>query len=757
MTTRPTPGVPWDDERLTSAFAARAAQTATPVDLARATSAALRTQASSAGAWRRLLAPAAVVILAIGAVSGVALLDGQRGSNSPTEPSADPSTSPSPSESPVASEAARLPVISVLDAIALRDAGEDNREIAVRAWFAPYYPSRACGFASNEQPVWPLLVECPEDRLWLMQDPEPVITVTDSGLSWRGPTGPAISPAFGDIDRSWALPVEDTTRLVELVVVGHFDDRRSAACPADLGQDCRDRFVVDRIDSVDGETLPTSQVDLVESVGMPFDEAEHIVDAVRPGVAILSAVHVDGDGGLRRIEPALADQGSDLLQERAVWVVRVLDGEELETYVVVDSTGSIYALTLDGPVLVALSTPGERVSPLPSRRPDAGSFLTMGVFLDESVTLEVADHTGFLEDARPATSMEMARPAGIPRPGRLAIANLARDTIFVRWTGTVCDRRPQLTIRSRVADGPPDVLHLTDERPGCDAMGVGRGVVIRFSIDVDAGDLDGTEEIRLVEPRPTAVVGMDVLDMEAALKVQARPRDDREIAIGGWFIRGGEAACALPEGQAPPSDFQPPGWPLEPDCRARYDQFVEDDAPRDLRSVQAVIGPLGYGWMEEGRNRHEVVFVGHFDDRRTSACEKGRQPACADAFWIDAIWYQGQLVATDWTLETTAAAALPPSGSRDQIQGLRGPWSDDAAQILSVGLVRGTRLPELEPLIDEPRLVGGAWDWLVTALDPATVRTRTFIVPDIVFDGGDDFTIWEIVGNQAVPAHLVGS
>jgi hypothetical protein len=60
-------------------------------------------------------------------------------------------------------------------------------------------------------------------------------------------------------------------------------------------------------------------------------------------------------------------------------------------------------------------------------------------------------------------------------------------------------------------------------------------------------------------------------------------------------------------------------------------------------------------------------------------------------------------------------------------------------------------------LIDEPRLVGDVWDWHVTTLDPAAGRTRTFIVPDVVFDGGEDFTIWKIVGKQAVPAHVVGS
>ena len=101
----------------------------------------------------------------------------------------------------------------------------------------------------------------------------------------------------------------------------------------------------------------------------PFDDAKHTIEAVRPGVAILSAVHVDGDRELRRMEPALSDGRSDLVQQQAIWVLRVLDRGALGTYLLVDATGSIYELTAEGPVLVALSAPGERVSPTPTPIP----------------------------------------------------------------------------------------------------------------------------------------------------------------------------------------------------------------------------------------------------------------------------------------------------------------------------------------------------------------------------------------------------
>jgi hypothetical protein len=704
-------------------------------------------------AWRRLLAPAAVVILAIGAVSGGIALRGSSGVvELPEGPTPEPSAFPSSSESWAGRDTKGLPTISVRDAIAIRDAGVDDREIAVHGWFSSIAPM-PCPYTPATSPVQPV---CPDEYVVLMAQPESLVTRTANGYSDRVPVGPSIQIDLDDLDTAWqpGLPEVGGGQPIEIAVVGHFDDRRSAACPADMVAACRDRFVVDRVDSVNGNALPTSKVEGVEGVGMPFDDVARIIDAVRPGISVLSAVHVDGEDGLRRMEPALAERGSSLIQEATVWVVRGLDDGELETYVLLDSTGSIYELTADGPVLVALTTPGEPASPSPSPIPEVRSTFTIEIGpVDTTVSIEVIDRTGFLDVARAATTAEYARESRIIRPGAMALRNLAPDTVLVTWTGSVCDVRPRLTIDSSVPHGPPSDLRLTDERPGCDAVGVGRAVVLRFLMDVDAQDLIGTEEVQLVEPVPSSVVGVGVIDVAAALQVQANEDDDHEIAVAGWFARARvPGACMRPADQQPPSHSRPPDWLLDPDCPATFDRLLsDDDTTPNLLSIRPVLGPLGYGWVGDEPARAQVVFVGHFDDRRAADCPPEHRVACLDAFLVDAIWYQERLVATDWVLGSSAADPATPTGTRRHVESLDAPWSHGFAEILSVGLVTRARLPELEPVIKDPMLIGDAWDWHITVIDNATKRIRTFVIADSALmdtPGGPNYRIYEIAGDE---------
>jgi hypothetical protein len=528
MRIRPTQSEPWDDDRLAAAFAARATRAATPGDLAGATSAALRTRPSSSLAWRRLLAPAAVVILAVGAVSGgIALVGEQHGSSGVVEfvegPSADVKTldaqefafeypadwlgydsfAPGPELSSVAvlatvpvearcgderhvdircvnerplhpgeirmnvstgtalnwsfadrpdigngttrhlqvagrpaildvdaggndyygadqslhlyverpvegtefvmvdlisrdhpaaaieavmqqvirtfwiedaaipastdpwagREAIGLRIMSVYDAIPIRDAGDHDREIAVHGWFSEIGPM-SCPYTAATSPVQPV---CPDQFTVLMAEPESLMTrEANGGFSGREPAGPAIQIDLDDLDGTWrpGLPDPGPAIPVEIVVVGHFDDRRSTACPVDLEAACRDRFVVDRVQVVNGEEQPTSLVDLAAGPGKPFDEVQRVIDVVRPDVAILSAVHVEGSD-LGRVEPILADRRGGLVQEPAVWVVRALDLGALATYLFVDATDDLYEITPDDAVLITPVT-GAETSPTPS-------------------------------------------------------------------------------------------------------------------------------------------------------------------------------------------------------------------------------------------------------------------------------------------------------------------------------------------------------------------------------------------------------
>ncbi len=116
----------WPDERLAAAFLARAAARPTPQDLAAATLERVRRSSprSPSRPWRYSLgaigAAAAVVIV----VAAIAI----------GRPAAEPGQSPSIGP---AATAPGLPVLSVAEAIAIRDADPTDREIAVRGYFSP--------------------------------------------------------------------------------------------------------------------------------------------------------------------------------------------------------------------------------------------------------------------------------------------------------------------------------------------------------------------------------------------------------------------------------------------------------------------------------------------------------------------------------------------------------------------------------------------------------------------------------------------
>jgi hypothetical protein len=431
MTPPAWPQEPWSDDRTNAAFAARAVAHPTPAQVAASTLESLRVERRRGSlGWERFGAVIALLLIVLAGVGAGVAVVGPPSTHILT-PSKGTSI-PSPTFTDGRSEVLGVPLMNVTDAITIRDSGVDDREIAVHGWFSPIGPL-SCPYTPATSPVQPV---CPDEFVVLMAEPESLVRREENGYSGHEPAGPSIEIDLDDLDGAWQprLPDLGPARPIELSAVGHFDDRRSSTCPAEMLTSCRDRFVVDRIDRVDGESQVTSVLDLVEKgVGRPFDEARAVIDIVRPDVAILSAVHVDGYYGLRRIEPTIADRrGASLVQEEALWVVRVLDGGTLATYVFVDSTGSIYELTADGPKQMAPITE-HTDSPLPPATPEVHSTFSFELAMpgDRPVPIDVLDRTGTLEAAREATSKEMARPSGIPAPGTLAIANLAPDAILV--------------------------------------------------------------------------------------------------------------------------------------------------------------------------------------------------------------------------------------------------------------------------------------------------------------------------------------
>lgn len=454
MTTPLTPQ-PWDDSRLDAAFAARATAGPTPGDLTERTIASVRRgPAGRSLGWRYLVpAMATVAVAAIVAVSVAGL-----GAPSPRTPDAAATSLPSstPDSGETTTLTMGLPVLDVAGAIAIRDAGVDDRELAVRGWYAPHAPPRACGPKQFPASVHPLQVRCPDQLLWLTQDREQLTTMSATTTSYRGPSGLAVSPHFDDVDMAWADPADDPYRPAGLVVIGHFDDIVARQCPAAEQAACRDRFVVDRIDSIDGVEQPLSVVDWVDGAELSTpDDIRAAVELEAPGRLILSMVIVEG---------RLTDGSSS-----TAWIAKVLGQREVEHHVVLDGTDTFVMPPLNGATILELPI-------------EVGSG-------QAPVRVAVIDQTGRLVNARAPSAAEKAvRDTGM----RMVWADdLPDDRVLVQWGGSMCDDRLTLTISTFDA-GTPFSLTVDGRRGSpCRLALVHYAVVLEFQPAIGAADLGG--------------------------------------------------------------------------------------------------------------------------------------------------------------------------------------------------------------------------------------------------------------------------
>jgi hypothetical protein len=260
----------------------------------------------------------------------------------------------------------------VSDAIAVRDSGVDDREIAVSGWFTPA-PPVSCGSESAQTYESPVVAHCPDELIWLSEDAGSLVHVTGNRLDTETPHGPALNPDLDGLDRSWfpELPVpgaDGDSTPVDVVFVGHFDDRRAWRC-AGAGQACRDRFVVDSVAMVHG--VPTNVAPVYQNTAKATSSAadiEAVVGNEAPGSPILSMTVVDGPDGLGTFEPSLSDARHNYLSiQPTVWIVRVLESERISTYIVVDGSDAIFEMNPIGEAVLvggAPPTPGA----IPSRR-----------------------------------------------------------------------------------------------------------------------------------------------------------------------------------------------------------------------------------------------------------------------------------------------------------------------------------------------------------------------------------------------------
>ncbi|MGP1674308.1 MAG: hypothetical protein ACTS8Z_03720, partial [Candidatus Limnocylindrales bacterium] len=262
---RPVDPGPWDDDRLEAAFVAVAAAHQVDTELTARTVTAVRAASRSrtVRGWPRFAPLMAATSIALVLIVGLAVTrPGPDVLRAPDATPMPPSAQPSDAEAPRPDTVLGIPVISVVGAMTIRDTGIDDRELAVRGWYTAV-PPIPCPYTPATSPVQPV---CPDDWVVLMQDPESTVARLENGFQGSGAVGPSIHIDLDDLDTSWApTSVElGPSTPIEIVIVGHFDDRRSFACPAAEVDACRDRFVVDRVDWAGGRPLPTSAFDLVE-------------------------------------------------------------------------------------------------------------------------------------------------------------------------------------------------------------------------------------------------------------------------------------------------------------------------------------------------------------------------------------------------------------------------------------------------------------------------------------------------------------
>jgi hypothetical protein len=373
---------------------------------------------------------------------------------------------PSPTDAP--NQVFGLDILSVNEAIAIRDAGVDDQEIAVRGRYLPLPLDSFCPIILDR--IAPVQSRC-GFAVAITQDPEQ--RVRDDGSSRVTPIGPAISPSFEQIDAGSLDAINsrgcgkriDCPRSADksVVVIGHFDDRRAELCDATRRAQCRDSFVVDRLDSVDGQPVPTSVLDNVNGNHVwRFDDVEKF-DAGDPAERILSVSVVSGSQNESlSIEPSLVTRSS-WSGAGAVWLVRRLVGGALSTHAIVDGTDRVFAIQDDGSLrFVAGSLPTSDDATWPPK--DAIVVQHRGSGADRQLVVAVVDLSGHLVAA--GLAEPVSGPQGRPTVERLVRVERLNDTsISASWTGGLCDEHLTLRVRGDQA-GVPDGLFLDGQRGG---------------------------------------------------------------------------------------------------------------------------------------------------------------------------------------------------------------------------------------------------------------------------------------------------
>ncbi len=577
MTTPTGQQEPWTDQRLEAAFATRASRIGTPDDVAHVAVDRVRAMGGPEPASRRLLGAAVAVALAVGIVGVVAVSGDRRAGPSPSNPEAISTDTPKqsaglaaePSDQPP-TEIMGLPVMTVDEAIAIRDAGRDDREIAVRGWF---HRNLAIRCAAPTVPV-----DNPLDDWCISQflTSEPIVPA-DVPV-------PRIDVDFDEIEQRWAV----STEPVEIVTVGHFDDRRAGWCHPTRIEECRNRFVLDRVARAAGSNVPVSVATDAVDGEPPFDPVRRAVAAASPEGQILSA-SAYSPAALAEVEPSLREERPGITDEAVVWSVRVLEGDRAITYLVVDRTERVYQLAADGrAVQVGGEPPGTGGKWPPEGVVDVPMPVASTGFTPKA---GIEDRTGLLVDARAAGEGDPPRPVLVDQEtGSMVIVQVAPDALVVYWNSTLCDDRFVVTLYGGRRSEAADRLELRGQRASrCRLALISHGVHLRFSRPIDARAVVAADHVgrpyEAFPPVAATVVGLPndggfalprvraaLVDLSGRITSVRLPRRDEFQPMDGL----GSGGRLVPDPSVP-GRYQLAwmGGPCAPDIVIRIDPTLE--------------------------------------------------------------------------------------------------------------------------------------------------------------------------------------
>ena len=228
----------WADERISAAYRARFDVQA-PVGLLEKVRAEIEAVDGADGRlWRW---PArrwtSGYPIGVAALLVVALLAALACNGRPLVPSGSPSTLTTPVTTPGPNDTKS--VLPVAQALEIREATTDERQIAVGGWLASFPVPCA------QIPDATIFETCAVAFTWLMAAPEQLRSLQSDGSgAIRPPSGPGFNVALAFVD--WVPPAGDAPTYVALA--GHFHDRRAAACgDGERRAHCEDVFVVDSV------------------------------------------------------------------------------------------------------------------------------------------------------------------------------------------------------------------------------------------------------------------------------------------------------------------------------------------------------------------------------------------------------------------------------------------------------------------------------------------------------------------------------